>query len=156
MIHHLSISAIEPAVVASAFAEIFDGVVIPFRPNEGSFMVFQLDDHGTEIEIHPADIRLHPEGRGFEKQPVPQGSPTHFAISVAASQDKIMAVAARHGWLCQRTQRAEFPLVELWIENRTLCELLPPDCAEKYLEVNREFKRKIALERNTPGQGKPA
>ncbi len=32
----------------------------------------------------------------------------------------------------------------MWIENRTLCELLPPDDAAAYLEVNRKMRERVA------------
>ncbi|MEQ5842974.1 hypothetical protein N0A02_26315 [Paraburkholderia acidicola] len=143
MIHHLSISAENPGNVAAVFADIFGGVVVPFPPNPGSLMVFQLDDVGTEIEIHPAGTLLHPDGAGFVVAPPTEGTATHFAISVAASAEKIFEVATRQNWLCRRMDRAQFPLIELWIENHTLCELLPPDFAAAYLEINREFKQRL-------------
>jgi hypothetical protein len=32
----------------------------------------------------------------------------------------------------------------MWIENRTLCELLPPEDAASYLEVNRKMRKRVA------------
>ncbi|MBI2771939.1 MAG: hypothetical protein HYX47_20130 [Burkholderiales bacterium] len=156
MIHHLSIAARDPENVATVFAEIFGGgVVIPFRPNHGSFMVFQLDDVGTEIEIHPLGTTLEPDDPGFIRGARSSGGvATHFALSVDASEENILMIAARQGWLCRRTQRAEFPLVEMWIENEVLCELLPPDCAAKYLEVNRAMKAGVLQERAQAAKGK--
>jgi len=51
MLHHLSISAENPENVAQVLAEIMGGIVVPFRPNPGSFMAFALDEYGTELEI---------------------------------------------------------------------------------------------------------
>lgn len=157
MIHHLSIAARDPHRVATVFAEIFGGgLVVPFRPNRGSFMVFQLDDVGTEIEIHPLGTTLEADEPGFAHTARDSGrTATHFAMSVQASTAQIVEIAARQGWLCRRTQRAEFPLVELWIENEALCELLPPDCAAQYLEVNRAMKAGILQERASAAKGKP-
>ncbi|MCJ0764914.1 hypothetical protein [Variovorax terrae] len=156
MIHHLSIAARNPRNVATVFADIFGGgLVIPFRPNQGSFMVFQLDDVGTEIEIHPLGTTLDPGAPGFVHATRDSGrTATHFALSVPASTEQILEIAARQGWLCRRTQRAEFPLVELWIENEALCELLPPDCAAQYLEVNRAMKAGVLQERAQAAKGK--
>jgi hypothetical protein len=147
MLHHLSISADNPENVAQVLAEIMGGTVVPFRPNPGSFMAFALDEYGTEVEIHPAGTRLQPESPGFVTAPPTERTATHFALSVRTPREQIFAIAQKQGWRCERTHRAEFPLVEMWIENRTLCELLPPDDAAAYLEVNRKMRERVA-----PGQ----
>jgi hypothetical protein len=144
MLHHLSISAENPENVAQVLAEIMGGIVVPFRPNPGSFMAFALDEYGTELEIHPAGTRLQPDGTGFVTARPTDRTATHFALSVSAPREQIFAIAEKHGWRCERTNRAEFPLVEMWIENRTLCELLPPEDAAIYLEVNRKMREGVA------------
>lgn len=144
MLHHLSISAQNPENVAHVLAEIMGGIVVPFPPNPGSFMAFALDEHGTEVEIHPAGTRLQPDGTGFVTAPPTERTATHFALSVGTPRERIFAIAQQQGWHCERTHRAEFPLVEMWIENRTLCELLPPEDAAAYLEVNRKMRERVA------------
>ena len=144
MLHHLSISADNPENGAQVLAEIMGGTVVPFRPNPGSFMAFALDEYGTEVEIHPAGTRLQPDSPGFVTAPPTERTATHFALSVGAPRERIFAIAEKQGWRCERTHRAEFPLVEMWIENRTLCELLPPDDAAIYLEVNRKMRERVA------------
>ena len=144
MLHHLSISAQNPENVAHVLAEIMGGIVVPFPPNPGSFMAFALDEHGTEVEIHPAGTRLQPDGTGFVSAPPTDRTATHFALSVGTAREQIFAIARQQGWHCERTHRAEFPLVEMWIENRTLCELLPPEDAAAYLEVNRKMRERVA------------
>jgi hypothetical protein len=144
MLHHLSISAENPENVAQVLAEIMGGIVVPFRPNPGSFMAFALDEYGTELEIHPAGTRLRPDGTGFVTAPPTELTATHFALSVSAPRERIFEIAKKQGWRCERTHRAEFPLVEMWIENRTLCELLPPEDADIYLEVNRKMRERVA------------
>jgi hypothetical protein len=144
MLHHLSISAENPENVAQVLAEIMGGIVVPFPPNPGSFMAFALDEHGTEVEIHPAGTRLQPDGTGFVAAPPTERTATHFALSVSTPRGQIFEIAKKQGWRCERTHRAEFPLVEMWIENRTLCELLPPEDAAIYLEVNRKMRERVA------------
>jgi hypothetical protein len=39
------------------------------------------------------------------------------------------------GWLCRRNDRAQFPVIEFWVENRLMCELLPPEFASEYLRI---------------------
>jgi hypothetical protein len=51
------------------------------------------------------------------------------------SQADITNIATREGWLCRRNDRAQFPVIEFWIENRLMCELLPPEFAREYLRI---------------------
>ena len=137
MLHHLSIGVREPERVARVMAEVMGGSYRPFPPNKGSFFAFQQDEHGTMIEIHRAGTLLEPEGSGFglETPREPGYGPTHFALSVQMSQADIANIATREGWLCRRNDRAQFPVIEFWIENRLMCELLPPEFAREYLRI---------------------
>jgi hypothetical protein len=137
LIHHLSVSARDPERVAKVLADIMGGISRPFPANYGSFAAFQQDDHGTLIEVHPDGTVLVPEGTGFARTlPREVGNgPTHFALSVQRSNEEIFAIANREGWMCRRNDRAEFPVIELWIENVMMCEILPPEFSRLYLKI---------------------
>lgn len=139
MLHHLSISVADPSKVARVLAEVMGGSYRPFPANAGSFFAFAQDEYGTMVEIHAAGTTLTPDGSGFQKKPFhePGYGPTHFAMSVQRSVEEIQAIADREGWLCRRNDRAEFPVLEFWIENILMCEFLPPEFAERYLHVAR-------------------
>jgi hypothetical protein len=139
VLHHLSIGVRDPERVARVLAELIGGAFRPFPPNRGSFFVFQKDEHGTMIEVHPVGTVLVPEGSGFGKADVadPAYSVTHFAMSVGRPVEEISAIAARENWLCRRNVRAEFPVMEFWIENAQMCEFLPPEFAAEYLRIAR-------------------
>ena len=138
MIHHLSVAAADPQGVGQFFAEIMDGVVVDFPPNPGSCMVFKADGHGTGIEIYPAGSVMVPNGEPgaiFLRQPESFGrSPTHFALSIDMPQEEALARAQAKGWdafVCDRG--GHFRVVEVWIENTWLVELLPPTFSAEYL-----------------------
>lgn len=140
MIHHISIPAENPFKVAQVLSELWNGQVAPFYPYTSSYVVFKLDDRGTLIEIYPLGTELFP-GTGddqvsFTENPRSSAySATHAAISTVASEEEIIAIANREGWRALRCSRdGFFDVVELWVENRLLLELLPPDIAPKYLE----------------------
>jgi len=61
----------------------------------------------------------------------PAYGPTHFALSVQRSPEEVFAIMAREDWLCRRHDRAEFPVIEIWIENTTMFEILTPEFAKK-------------------------
>lgn len=142
MIHHLSVAAHDPQAVADFFADMMDGFAIPFPPNPGSFMAFARDGRGTAVEIYPAGSVLRPagiEGAEFARREIDLESPTHFALSVAFSSERIRQEAAARGWACFECSRGgDFRVMEVWVENTWLVELLPPAFAQEYLSfVNR-------------------
>ena len=150
MIHHLSIAARDPKHVAGVLAEFMGGAAVPFPPNPGSFFALQLDQHGSGVEVYPAGTELQPGGMvgaGFAKNPAGgRGfSPTHFALSVATDADAVEAIAEREGWQCFRCNRGPFHVIEVWVENQSMVEILPPEYAAEYLAFTRPDKIQAAM-----------
>lgn len=153
MIHHISIAAANPLHVAEVLGEILQGVVAPFPPNPGSYMALALDEQGTMIEVYPDGSQLRP-GQQDEQAIFSQDlllSPftaTHVAISVPTSQAQIEAIAAREGWRAVRCDRdGLFEVIEFWVENHMLVELLTPELAPRYLELMHPANLKQNLEK---------
>ena len=151
MIHHLSMAVKNPEHVAKVLTELMGGYYRPFPIYNDSYMAFQLDENGTEIEIYPAGTFIQPSDTGPGLTPStplePAYGPTHFALSVKRSEEEIFAIMAREDWLCRRNDRAEFPVIEIWIENAMMFEILTPEFAAKYLEVTGETKRQVLAAR---------
>src|SRR3974377_1595842 len=145
MIHHLSLAARDPRQVRVVCAEVMGGKAVPFPPNPGSFFALQLDEHGSGVEVYPAGTELRPggdDGGGFSKKPVADRAygPTHFALSVATQADTVETIAQREGWQCFRCNRGPFHVMEVWIENQSMVEILPPEFAHEYLAFTRPDK----------------
>jgi hypothetical protein len=137
MLHHISIAVNQPQQVAEVMAEIFQGQAIPFPPHPGSYLVIAMDEFGTAIELYPIDTVIVPQ-MGFKTTPQPATgyTPFHAAISVPISLEQIERITDRTGWpiyVCNRD--GLFDVIELWIENRLMVELLTPTMAEKYLQL---------------------
>lgn len=139
MIHHISIPAENPQQVAQVLSEIWHGQVAPFPAYADSYVVFNLDHAGTLIEVYPLGTELVP---GMEQQqvnfvkniPVASYTATHAAISVPIDADEIMAIAQRVGWRAVKCDRdGFFTVIEFWVENRLLLELMSPDLVSQYL-----------------------
>jgi hypothetical protein len=150
MIHHLSIAAREPEHVAGVLAEFMGGAAVPFPPNPGSFFALQLDQHGSGVEVYPAGTELQPGGAvgaGFAKNA--DGGrgfgPTHFALSVTTDADTVEAIAKREGWQCFRCNRGPFHVIEVWVENASMVEILPPEYAAEYLAFTRPDQIQAAM-----------
>lgn len=139
MIHHISLAAQNPLHVAEVLAEIWHGNVAPFPPHPGSYVVCPGDEYGTMIEIFPLGTELKPgndnEHVGFFQSSFPsQFTATHAAISVLMSQAEIEQIGIREGWRVVRCNRDSFfDVIEFWVENTLMLELLPPAFARQYL-----------------------
>ena len=150
MIHHLSIAARDPKHAAGVLAELMGGKAVPFPPNPGSFFALQLDDHGSGVEVYPSGTELEPNGSTggtFVKQPRARGyGATHFALSVSTDTGTVEEIARRAGWNCFVCNRGPFHVIEVWVENETMVEILPPDFAAEYLAFTRPEKVLAAME----------
>jgi hypothetical protein len=149
MIHHLSIAARDPKKAAGVLAELMGGKAVPFPPNPGSFFALQLDDHGSGVEVYPAGTELEPNGNtggSFVKHDGGRGyGSTHFALSVATDAKKVAEIAKRAGWQCHDCNRGPFHVIEVWVENETMVEILPPEYAAEYLAFTRPDKVLTAM-----------
>lgn len=140
MIHHISIAADNPLRVAQVLAELLNGKAIPFSSSPGSYVALAFDAYGTLIEVHPCGMELRPgvgkDAVRHQVNPYPSAyTATHVAISVLASETEIRSIAAREGWRVERYKRGDafFEVIEFWIENHLLLELLPPELSAQYL-----------------------
>jgi len=160
MIHHISISVQNPQNVAEVLAEIWQGHALPFPPFPGAYIVIKDDGKGTAIEIGPEKFELIP---GTDKNQVQVQSnenasgftATHAALSVPTSEERIKEIAKREGWRAEKFERDNaFSLIEFWVENRLLIELLPPEMASQYINFMTPqnfanlFEMKYPQERN--------
>lgn len=156
MIHHLSIAAREPKKAADALAELMGGKAVPFPPNPGSFFALQLDDHGSGVEVYPAGTHLEPggdEGGGFVRDPAPRRGfgATHFALSVQTDAKTVEKIADKAGWHCVTCNRGPFHVIEVWVENDTMVEVLPPEFAAEYLAFTDKNKVLTAMAKAPKG-----
>jgi hypothetical protein len=143
MIHHLSIAARDPKNAAGVLAELMGGTSIPFPPNPGSFFALQLDEHGSGVEVYPAGTELEPGGDvggSFVKREVRSYGSTHFALSVKTDAGTVKRIAKNAGWECFDCNRGPFHVIEVWVENNTMVEILPPEYAAEYLAFTNRDK----------------
>ncbi len=151
MIHHISIAVNNPQHVANVIAELWQGQTVPFPGHEGSYIALNFDAYGTAIEVMPKSLVLKP---GLEKTPVQFSdsnfdadyTATHANIAVPVSEAKIWEIADREGWRAVRCRRAGLiDLIEFWVENQVLLELMPPNLMAEYLAVMQPESLKATL-----------
>lgn len=138
MLFHASIPADDPERVARAIAELWQGEVLPFPPHPSALMVWSGDDRRTILEIFPRGLEHVPAPGGFalRARPDPSShSEVHLAMATRLSEEKVLAIADRERWLGQRSDRGGlFTVVELWVENKFLLELLCEAEQKRYVE----------------------
>src|SRR5829696_7377847 len=144
MLNHISIAVNEPKRVAGILAELWGGMVIPFPPAPGSYIVLANDGKGSGVEVTPAGTVLVPgeglppeddlnaataeyEAKFVKSEFVPQYVATHLNISTELSIDEIKAIGKREG--------GRFQLVELWIEDNFMLEVMTPAQTARYREI---------------------
>jgi hypothetical protein len=141
MIHHLSLPARETRHVAEVLLELMGGgTITEFGPYEQSWIAWSGDEHGTALEVYPVGTELHPAhgpaeaefhhdsgARGF--------TATHCALSVPVDEETVHTIARREQWRAVRLPRGGFDVIELWVENRVLVEVLTAEMAADYLSV---------------------
>ena len=115
------------------------GFAAPFSPFEGAWMAVAGDDRGTIIETYPSNLTLTP---GDTQEPLAsmtgtraQYSGFHMAVASPLSAEQVIAIGQREGWRAVRCTRGNnfFDVIELWIENSTLIEVLTPEMQAQYL-----------------------
>lgn len=154
MILHVSLPARDPRATAEVFAKLIDGVAMPFPVVDGAWVAIAKDGSGTGVECLPERSAHHmgegagdpanpaqgPEVRPWEVQIRPDAAgvpagPFHVALASKLSADEIVALGEAHGWRAVPCERGGvFDLVELWIDNQALVEVLPPGGARRYLD----------------------
>lgn len=156
MINHISIAVHNPKKVANVIAELWNGAVVPFPPAPDSFIVLANDGRGSGVEITPIDIVLEPgtglppedgfdtntrteeyEAKFVRSEFAPQYVATHLNINTHLSIEEIKEIGRREGWRVLTCNRGEglFQLVELWIEDRFMFEVMTPEQTKRYVEI---------------------
>lgn len=138
MIFHASIPADDPQHVADVIAELWRGEAFRFPPWPGAYVAMSGDDRGSTIEVYPrakviapgtADEMAHP----VETPALGPWSSFHLAIATPLAPLDVLTLGAREGWRAVRCSRGGFfDVIELWIENRLLVEVLTDEMQRDY------------------------
>lgn len=149
MLFHLSIDARNPQRVAEVLAELFGGFAAPFAPvSEGSWVALAGDDRRTMVEVYPSGTELF-EAEGDADvigMPGTKGrTATHFAMATPLSLEQAFAIASREGWPAKYRKRGDaFGVIEFWIEQDRMVEVLTEDMQHEYLTaMTDEFWREM-------------
>lgn len=141
MILHASIPAANPAQVSAVLAEIIGGESFEFPPFERSLIAISKGEPGLSLEVYPDDLQLLPDSSGGDVVGVYGNAPAsrsafHLAIATRLDRDAVFRLADQQGWCCRELRRGGvFSLIEFWVENRLLIEILTPEMIAEYQSV---------------------
>lgn len=152
MIAHISIPARNPRATALFLAALIDGEVFGFPVVPGATIAVARNGSGLAIEVYPDTLAHHP-GHGEPEPGFVARSPAtqpwedqihadgeqlrpsafHAAVVSRLDDDAVVALAQKAGFRAVRCDRAGvFRLVEVWLDNTMLVEVLNPTEAERY------------------------
>lgn len=142
MIHHVSIPVADPRGAAEVFAELVDGRVTPFKAYDGGWIAWTDDEVGTSVEFFPAGTVMVPadDDGMVEFQHVEGTGPfvaTHLTLSVTRTVEQVQELARRVGWRAEVVSRGPNDVVELWVENAVMVEVMTPEMTAQFLAAAR-------------------
>lgn len=138
MLHRISISVDNPLHVANVISEILHGSVLRGGDYPYTYTVMSNDEYGSAIELVQSgnEVIVGRQDKFEYEYNLNHSnfSPIHLAISVPASRYEIEQIAEREGWHVAVGNRGRFKLIEFWIENKLLLELIPPETIPQYVK----------------------
>lgn len=135
MLFHASIAAHRPEPVARLIADLWRGEAHPFPPVTRAWIALAGDDRGTAIEVLPFGTEMRPgatEADFAAARDAGEYSAGHQAIGSPLGVAAILARAEAAGWQARVCDRGPFAVVEVWLENRLLIEVLTPEMQATY------------------------
>ena len=138
MLFHASLPADDTARVARVIAELWKGEVLPFPPFPDAYIVLAGDERRTVLDVYPRGREHVPADGEYAIRANPTPSPhseVHLAIGTVLAAQAVLELARREGWLAQRSSRGGlFDVIELWVENKFLLEVLTSAEQQRYFE----------------------
>ena len=155
MIHHLSIPARAPLHVAKVLTELFAGTLTGFGPYNNSYIAWMGDAYGSAVEVFPCGTELFPHTGQGQAQFRASSNPcafcaTHAAISVMRTEQEIYAIAQREGWRAVKLSRGSNEVIEFWIENSVMLELMTPAMSQDYVHAMQLFRTAVVENQSIP------
>lgn len=136
MIFHFSISADDPKRTATMFAELWRGQAFYFpMVGKGSWIAHAGDDRRTTIEVYPRDLAFYPNesGEGLQRnEPVSRHGPFHAAVGTPLSIEEVEEIGRRYGCHTILCNRGPFRVIEFWVDNAQMVEMLTPEMQAEY------------------------
>ena len=130
MIAHVSMPARDCGHVARVLADMMEGGALRFPPGGPDAYNCWSKHNDFQIVVTPRGnvmVEGPTEQIWVSRARVDDACESHFAISVERRSDEIVAMAHAAGWHARVCNRGGlFEVVEVWVENAYLVEMLDP------------------------------
>lgn len=148
MILHASIVADEPRNTAETLATLLGGVALPLGPGEGTWSAVGSDPIGNMISVLGRGSEFH---RTDDRVDTRMGEPVrhsayHLLIETSLSEAEVVSLAADRGCHTLRTKHGAFDVIEFWVDDCLLIEVVTPEMAREYRELiqSDELRQRLA------------
>lgn len=159
MIFHISIAADDPQRTAAMLAELWRGEALPFpMVGKGSWVTHAGDERRSTIEVYGRDMALYPTERAGEEryEPVPRHGPFHAALATPLSIEEVEEIGQRYGCHTSLCNRGPFRVIEFWVDNCLMLELLTAEMQAEYqASVTPENWKRMLAQRGIKVDGSP-
>lgn len=141
-------------------AELWQGEAFPFpMVGKGSWVAHAGDDRRSTVEVYPRDLAFYPaDGAGEERnEPVSRHGPFHAALATPLSVEEVQEIGRRYGCHTSLCNRGPFQVIEFWIDNAQMVEMLTAEMQADYQRnVTPENWRAMLSQRGIAADGQPA
>jgi hypothetical protein len=147
MILHASVTATDPRKTAQTIAALLGGPAIPFGPGVGTWTAAAPDPVGNIVEVLKRGSEFHRRPGGHVETrlgPPALHSGFHLLIETELSEAEVLELAAAQGFAAHRSSNGLFELIELWIDDCLLIEVVTPELARAYRHFLAAQGRRIA------------
>lgn len=149
MIFHISIAADDPKRTATMIAELWRGEAMPFpMVGKGSWVAHAGDERRSTVEVYPRDLAIYPTPHADEAryEPVGRHGPFHAAMATPLEIAEVEEIGRRYGCHTSLCNRGPFRVIEFWVDNCQMLEILTADMQTEYLTAvtPENWKRMLA------------
>lgn len=135
MIAHISMPADAPEKVARVLSEIMEGKALPFPPGGPEAWMAWSKNSDIDFEVTPrgAYMLWGEEEAVWARRAGERACECHAALCVDRPAAEVLDIAERAGWRSRICRRGGvFSVVEVWVENAFLIEVLDPAFTAEY------------------------
>lgn len=139
MILHASIAANDPQDTAQTLAQLIGGVAFPLPGTGGAWGALNDEGEGTLIEVLRRGREYHRrDGHhcdmvwGDERR----HSAAHLMVETPLDEGAVLALAAARGCHAHRARHGFFDVLEFWVDDCQLLDVVTPEMAETYKAFN--------------------
>jgi hypothetical protein len=149
MILHASVVADTPRHAAETLARLLGGIALPVGPGEGTWTAIGPDPVGNLISVLQRGSEFHRAQADHVLTKI--GDPVrhsgfHLLIETPMSEADVYELAEARGCQAHRTTHGAFEVIEFWMDDCLLIEVVTPEMGLAYREtlVSNELRSRIA------------